>query len=81
MPALTVLVVYLPNEVELMPSGFVGQTRNEIAAANVLNTAFPSASGDFAATLDGCATLPAAQIPRKSGLARCWADLRPTSRK
>jgi outer membrane autotransporter protein len=64
MPASTLLVIYQPNEVELMPGGFAGQTRNEIAAANVLNIAFPSATGDFAATLTNAATLPAAQIPQ-----------------
>lgn len=55
-------VQYLANEVDLSLGGFTGVTRNQIAVANVLNAAFPTATGDFATVLGLTASLPSAQM-------------------
>jgi len=64
LPSLSLSVDYLPDEVDVAVAGFTGQTRNQIAVANALNLASPTATGDFASAVLLAAALPAAQLPR-----------------
>lgn len=62
LPILPLTVQYGSNEVDLVLGGFVGATINQIAVANVLNAAFPTATGGFATVLDLAVNLPTAQL-------------------
>jgi autotransporter-associated beta strand protein len=61
-PPLPLTVLYQQNAVDLQLGGFTGITANENAVANVLNAAFPTATGDFATVLDRAVALPAAEM-------------------
>ena len=55
---------YLPNAVDVTLGGFSGVTGNQTGVANVLNAAFPTATGDFATVLGLAVNLPAGQMQR-----------------